>query len=96
MAKRQVGDFKLENATTKRRRNTKTCSCGSGKRPSFNEIGVSGAKCCAACKTKTMINVNHKQCKCGKRPSFNLPGEKTAIYCIECKTPEMVDVLPVF
>ena len=93
MAKRQVGDFKLENATTKRRRNTKTCSCGSGKRPSFNEIGVSGAKCCAACKTKTMINVNHKQCKCGKRPSFNLPGEKTAIYCIECKTPEMVDVL---
>jgi hypothetical protein len=93
MAKHQAEELKLgQDSPNKRRKKTQTCSCGSGKRPSFNEFGISKAICCAACKTKTMVNVNHKQCICGKRPSFNLPGEKTGICCIDCKTSEMVDV----
>ena len=94
MAKRQVEDFELEQSITpKRRINIKKCSCGSGKKRSFNEIGISKAICCGACKTQTMVSVTHKKCKCGKRPAFNLPGKKTGICCFDCKTTEMVDVL---
>jgi hypothetical protein len=72
---------------------TKTCQCGSGKIPSYNEVGKKERIYCGDCKNDTMISVHHIKCPCGKRPYFNEPNETKGICCVKCKTVTMVDVV---
>ena len=78
-----------------------TCAdAGKKTSASFNMVGTTPAKFCAAHKQEGMVNVINKLCAhiddngdgCNHRPSFNVAGGKP-LYCALHKTEEMINSL---